>query len=187
MELARLASKQQQVSSKLAPRGPFWASEQLGSQNRKNVTTLSRMVFRNFLRNTFFFRSGPQVVAKGDLLGFWPALGRGHFEKFRARVKNRKTQFPGARGTFGEKICPPQKFTPDILQLFYILRFGRTDPQGREIAKYGVPRPFGRGQPLALREILGAKQKNTNSLIEKREKREPKPLQLGPNTQPRLG
>ena len=40
----------------------------------------------------------------------------------------------------------------------------------------------GLGRPLALREIPGGKQKNTNSLIET-EKRETKPLQLGPNTQ----
>ena len=43
------------------------------------------------------------MVAKGDLLGFWPVLGRGHLEKFRAQVKNGKTQFPGARGSEIEK------------------------------------------------------------------------------------
>ena len=163
------------------------------------------MVFRNFLGNNFFFRSDPQVVAKGDLLGFWPILGRGHLEKFRARAKNRKTQFPGARGTFGGKNVatlagmvfrnsffrsdphrlntviwwyfgpfwawgtlrnsgprpktektqfpgargtlggenpPPQKFLPEIAQLFYTFHFGRPDPQGREIAKHWLFGPF---------------------------------------------
>ena len=61
-------------------------------------------------------------------------------EKFRA--KNRKTQFPRARGTFGRKLRPPQKFLPKSAQLFYTLRFDRPDPQGREIAKYCVFRPF---------------------------------------------
>ena len=51
-------------------------------------------------------------------------------------------QFPGARGTFGGKIRLPQKFLPEIAQLFYILRFGRPDPQGREITKYGFSGPF---------------------------------------------
>ena len=84
----------------------------------------------------------PQVVARGDLLGFWPFLGGGHLEKFRARFKNRNARFPGAKGTFGGRIRPPQKFLPKIAQLFYILRFGRADPQGREIAKYGFSGPF---------------------------------------------
>ena len=38
---------------------------------------------------------------------------------------------------------------------------------------------------MALREIPGRKQKNTNSLIET-EKRETNPLQLGPNKYPVL-
>ena len=73
---------------------------------------------------------------------FWPVMGGGHLGKFRARAENRKTRFPGARGTFGEKNRPPQKFLPKSAQLFYILRFDRPDPQGQEIAKYWVFRPF---------------------------------------------
>ena len=46
----------------------------------------------------------------------------------------------------------------------------------------GVLGHFGPGRPLALREILGGKHKNTNSLMET-ERRETNPLQLGPNTQ----
>ena len=93
-------------------------------------------------REQLFFRSDPQVVAKGDLVGFCPVLGRGHLEKFRALVKNGKTRFPGPRGTFGGGNRPPQKFLPKIAHLFYNLRFGRPDPQGREIAKYRFSGPF---------------------------------------------
>ena len=42
----------------------------------------------------------------------------------------------------GEKMRPPQRFLPRMAQLFYSLRFGRPDPQGREIAKYCVFRAF---------------------------------------------
>ena len=50
--------------------------------------------------------------------------------------------FPGARGTFGGEIRAPQKFLPEIAQLFDFLRFGRPDSHGQEIAKYEVCRPF---------------------------------------------
>ena len=55
------------------------------------------MVFRNFLGNNFF-SVGPPPVGNGDLVVVWPVLGGGHLEKFRDWAKNRKTQFPGARG-----------------------------------------------------------------------------------------
>ena len=91
------------------------------------------------------------MVGNGDLLGFWPVLGRGHLEKFRAWVKNGKRQFPGARGPEIEK--KSYHAIRDGPQLFYILRFAQPDPQGREIAKLGDFRPF---WPLALGEIKGA-------------------------------
>ena len=91
---------------------------------------------------TIFSRSDPHVVGNGDLLGLWPILGRGHLEKLRARAENRKTQFPRARRTFGGEIRPLQKFLLEIAQLFYIMRFGRPHPQGREIAKYWFFKPF---------------------------------------------
>ena len=61
------------------------------------------MVFRNFLGNNFF-SVRPPPVGNGDLVVFWPVLGHGHLEKFQDWAKNRKTQFPGARGPeIGEK------------------------------------------------------------------------------------
>ena len=100
------------------------------------------MVFRNFLGEQLFFSVGPPLVGNGGPMVFWPVLGLGHKEKFRARAENRKTQFPGARGTCGGKMRPPQQFLPEIAQLFYTLLFGRPDPQGRELAKYWGFRPF---------------------------------------------
>ena len=102
----------------------------------KKFTTLCGMFFRNF----------------------WPRAAPGHLGKFQA--ENRKTPFPGARGTFGEKNRPPQKFLPKIAQLFYILRFNRPDTQRREIAKYWVFRPFSpRAAPWHLEEFRAENRK----------------------------
>ena len=67
-------------------------------------------------------------------------------------------------------------------QPFYVLRLADRTPTGGKSQNTGVLGHFGLGRPLALREIPGGKQKNTNSHIET-EKRETNPLQLGPNTQ----
>ena len=78
------------------------------------------------LRNFFIFcvlADRNPTGKKSQNAGF---LGPWHLEKFRA--KNRKMQFPGARGTFGGEIPPPQKFLPKIAQLFDVLRFDRPDP-----------------------------------------------------------
>ena len=125
---SKQASKQQ--ASKQLCRALSGPQSNRRPEIEKNVTALSGMVFRNFC-GTNFFLVGPPPVGNGDLVVFWPVLGLGHLEKFRARAENRKTQFPGARGTFGEKVCPPQNFLPEIAQPFYILCFGRPDPQGR--------------------------------------------------------
>ena len=142
MELARLASgKQQAASSKQAtsPAGPFPGPKATGvPKSKKNVTTLSGTVSRNFLGNNFFSVGPPD----GDLLGFRPVLGRGHLGEFGARAENRKTQFPGPGGTFRGEIRPLQKFLPEIAQFFYVLCFGRPDPHRREIAKYWGFRHF---------------------------------------------
>ena len=95
-------------------------------------------------------------------------------------------QFPGARGTFGGKSGHPKTFSPEVRNFltFYVL-VDRT-PTGAKSRNTGCLGHFGLGRPLALGEIPGRKQKNTNSLIET-EKREKNSLQLGPNTQSRLG
>ena len=83
----------------------------------------------------------PPPVENGDLVVFWPVLGRGHLEKIRAWVNNRKSQFSGARGSEIEKIVTTLSGMV-VRNFFYILHFGRPDPPGREIAKYRFSRPF---------------------------------------------
>ena len=136
--------KQQATSNTLAPKGPFWSAEQKGSQNRrKKVTTLSGGCFAASFSGTTFFWSDPQVVAKGDLLGVWPVLGRQHLENFRAQVKNRKTRFPGARGTFGGKSVRPKSFSPKLRNLFTCCVFADRTPRGGKSPNTGFV-PSGR-------------------------------------------
>ena len=94
---------QHATTSKLASStGPFLVRRaERVPKSEKNVTTLSVMVFRNFLRNNVFFGQTP--AGNGNLMVFWPVLGRGYLEKFRDWANNRKTQFPGARGPEIEK------------------------------------------------------------------------------------
>ena len=72
-------------------------------------------------------------------------------------------QFPGARGTFGGEIQPPQKYLPEIAQIFYTSVLADRTPRGGKLRNTGFQGHFGLGQSLALREILGGKQKNTIS------------------------
>ena len=88
MEPARLTSSKQAPS----PAGPFLGPRAKRVPNReKNATTLSGMLFRNFL-----------AAGNGDLV-FWPVFGLWHLEKSQVRVENTKTQFPGTRGPEMEK------------------------------------------------------------------------------------
>ena len=98
-------------------------------------------------------------MGNGDLLGFG-------LEKVKARAKNRKTQFLGARArgpeTGGKSYHAIRDGCP---QLFYIFRFGRPDPMGGKSQNMGFLGHFGLGRPWTLREMPGPGQnrKNTNS------------------------
>ena len=95
MSRKQATSKQQATSST----GPFLVRRAEGvPKSRKNVTTLSGDVFRNFLGDNFF-SVGPPPDGNGDLVIFWPVLGR----RPQARnsgtgPKTGKRKFPGARG-----------------------------------------------------------------------------------------
>ena len=149
MELARLTSNKQQASNKQASSaGPFLVHRaERVPKSKKNVTTLSKMVFHNCLGNNFFL-VGPPPVGNGDLVGFWPILGRGHLEKFRAWAKNRKTQFPGARGPETEqKITTPSGMVVRKFLAVYVLT-DRT-PTGGKTRNTRILGHFGLGRPLA--------------------------------------
>ena len=88
--------------------------------------------------------------------------------------------FPGARGTFGA-----HRFLPEVAQLSYVFRFGRPDPQGREITKYWFSRPFWPRTALGTNSGRKTEKHNipgsTGVCVTK--KIETQPLQLGPKTQ----
>ena len=58
---------------------------------KKNVTTLSGVLFRNLLGNNFF-SVGPPAAGNSDLVVFWPVLGPGHLEKFWAQKWPKKAK-----------------------------------------------------------------------------------------------
>ena len=82
----------------------------------------------------------------------------------------------------GGKSGRPKSFSPKGRNFFTFYVLADRTPTGEKSRNTGFLGHFCLGQPLALREIQGGKQKNTNSHIET-EVRETNPVQLGPNTQ----
>ena len=96
--------------------------------------------FSPALRNFFIFcvlAEWTRTDGKTRNTGFLGPFGLGH-----PLGTLRKMQFTGARGTVGKKNPSAPKFYPRSCATFYILRFGPSEPQGQEIAKYWVYRPF---------------------------------------------
>ena len=139
-------------------------------KRKKKVTTLSGMVVRNFLtvyvstdrtptggktQNTRIF--GHFGLGRPLVLREIPGPGRKRkIVVSRAQAENgKKRNFP-ALGVPKSKKKGYHAIWDGCPQLFGSFRFAQTDPQGREIAKYGYFRPFGPTRPLALREIPGA-------------------------------
>ena len=98
---------------------------------------------RNFFRSCVFADRTPRG-GKSPNTGFLDPFGLGQpLGTWRnSGPKTEKRSFPELGALLEKKICPPQKFLPEVAHLFYILRFGRVDPHGREIAKYRFSRPF---------------------------------------------
>ena len=83
---------------------------------------------------------------------------------------------------FGGKSGRPQIVCPKVRNCFTFYVLADQTPTGEKLRNTEFLGHFGLGRPLALREIQGEKQTNTNRHIET-EGREANPLQLGPNTQ----
>ena len=80
--------------------------------------------------------NGRESAKNGGFRPLWPRTALGTYRNPGRGPKTEKTQFPGARGTFGGEIRAPQNFLPESAQLFCFLRFGRPDLNRREIEKY---------------------------------------------------
>ena len=155
MELARLASKQAASKQQASSAGPFLRPGATGVPKlKKKCNHAIRDGFPQLSRGQFFVRLEPHVVGNGDLLGFGPVLGRGHLEKFRAQAKNRKTQFPDARGPKTEKKVSTL-FGIVVRNFLTFTVLTDRSPTGGKTRSTRILGHFGLGGPLALREIAG--------------------------------
>ena len=77
------------------------------------------------------------------------------------RPKTEKHNFLELGGILQRKSVRPKRFSQKV-QLFYILRFGRPDPQGQEIAKYGFFRPVWPRAALGTERNSGPKTEKCN-------------------------
>ena len=117
------------------------------------------MVSHNFLGSNFFFGWTPTWSETVIYWGFGPFWAAGT----QRNSENRKTQFRGLGALLGGKSVCRKKFSQKLRNFFTFCVVGQPDPQGRESQNTGLLGPFGPGQPLALREIPGGKQKSTTS------------------------
>ena len=152
------------MSSKQASNEPHRALSgppgRRGPELKKNHVI--RDSFPQLSGEQLFFRSDPRVVAKVDLLGVWPVLGHGNLEKLRTRAKNRKTQFPGARGTFGEKNRAPKSFSRKLRNFFTFCVLTDRTPRGGKSQNTVFLGPFGLGQSLGTSRNSGPKTEKHN-------------------------
>ena len=86
---------------------------------------------------------------------FWPRAAPWHLDKFRA--ENRKTRFPGARGTFATKNRTPKSFSRKPRNFFTFCVLTDRTPRGGESQNTGFLGPFGLGQPLGTKRNSGLK------------------------------
>ena len=84
-----------------------------GAEMKKKIHHGPGWLSANFFTFTFC-PTGPSGAGNREIQVFQAILTQDslwHLEKSRGWAENRKMQFPGARGTFGEKIYAP-KFSP---------------------------------------------------------------------------
>ena len=159
MEPARLAASKQ-----AATKGPGRPAEQQGSQNgKKKFFELSGMVSRSFVA-FYVLADRTPTGRKSQNIEFSGQFGLGRPLAFGEipGQKQGETQFPAATGASGESSWPPQVFLPESAQPFYLFRFGRPDPHGREITKYGFLEPLWRRTALGTCRNTGRKTEKHN-------------------------
>ena len=115
------------------------------------------MVFRNFFA-FYVLPDRTPTGGKSKNMGFLGHFGPGRpwaLGEIQGPGRNRKKANPRCKGSRNGKISY-YSIWDGCLQLFYTLRLGRPDPQGREIAKYGNFRPFWPRMALGTSRNLGA-------------------------------
>ena len=144
-----------------------------------NVAMVSGMVFRNFFGGNFFSGHTP-TGRKRRFSGILARFGLGRLQKFRARRKKQKCNYPVLEALFGGKSVRPESFSPKLCNSFLPFPLW---PAGRP-GKYWLG--LGPRTALGTQRNSGRKTEKTqfrgfNLCVTKKIKTHP--LQLGPNTQ----
>ena len=157
MELARLASKQQAASSKqqaasskqqaskqLASRAPDGPHSKRGPEMEKKTLPRYPGWFSATLLGTAFFLGRMAIGWKRRFSGFfWLILDLWTSEKFRAWAENTKTQFPGARGTFGKNRAIQKNFSSKFRNcVTFSVLADRTPPRAGNREMLGFESPL---------------------------------------------
>ena len=90
--------------------------------------------------------------------------GPGHLKKSQARAENGKPQFTGARGPEMEEKKVTTLSRMVVRNLFTFYGLADETPTGGKSQNTGILGHFGRGRPLAFREIPGLCQKRKNAI-----------------------
>ena len=110
-----------------------------------------------------FFSVGPSPGGNGDLVVFLPVLALGTYKNYGPGRKTRKSNFPVLGALLGGKSGRPKSFSRKLRNFFMSSVLADQTPRGRKSRDTGFEAHFGLGQPSALGEIPGRKQKNTIS------------------------
>ena len=142
--------------------GPLTGREQQGSQNGTKRLPRYPGWFPQLSWEQLLFRLDPHQSETVIWCFFGPFRAFGTWRNSGPRRKTRKTQFPGARGTFGGEIRPPTKFLLEIPQLFYFFPPGPPRTENCKILVFKAILAYNT-LPTALGKIPGRKQKNAIS------------------------
>ena len=150
MEPARLASKQASSTSSSMQQlaGPWTELRATGVPKLKKNVTIQDAIQDGFPQIFYNLRCGRpdphgrEIAKYGGLRPFWPRTALGTYRNPGCGPKSVKHNIRVLGAPFGERIRTPQNFLPESAQVSYILRFGRLNPHGPEIAKHELFGPF---------------------------------------------
>ena len=155
MELARLvpSNKQQPSNTQASSRAPSGPQSRRGPKIGKNVTTLSGIIFRNFLEKKKTGRTPrwSQRVIYWSFGRFWAA---GTWRNFGPGSKTEKHDFPELGALLGENPSTPKVARKNCATFLHFAFWPTGTPRGGNSQNTGfsaILGPFGLGQPWARR------------------------------------
>ena len=109
------------------------------------------MVFRNFLRDNFFFCQTPRWALRVIYQVFGPVWAAG------PGSEREKHDFPELGALLGKKYVYPKGFSPNLRNFFIFCVFTERTPTGGKSRNAGLLGSFGLGQPLGTWRNYGPK------------------------------